>query len=51
MNIDQMLDQIRGVIGRVDRSISEREVMESLVEEADTWRARLFELEDDEGGG
>ena len=49
MNIEQMLDAIRDVIGQTIEP--ELAVMEALVAEADTWRARLGELQDEDDEG
>lgn len=48
MNIKQMIDQIREIIGGTDRDISEAEVLSALLDEAEFWRARLDEISDDD---
>ena len=49
MNIKEMVDEIRNVVGRCDRSIPEVDVMEALVNESEGWSMRLQELENAEG--
>lgn len=45
LTIDQMLDQIRGIIAKC--SGSEEEVYTALVSEAEGWEMRLQELENE----
>ena len=49
MSTQQMLDAIRDIIGQTTEP--ELAVMEALVAEADTWRARLGELQDEDDEG
>ena len=46
MTIPEMLKQIRQIIAKCDAS--EREIYEELDAEAEGWRMRLDELDDDE---
>lgn len=48
ISIEEMIDGIRDLICKTDRSIDERTVMEALVGESDSWRDRLQELEDED---
>ena len=48
MNIKEMIEAIRDVVGKSDRSIPEADVMAALVNESEMWRMRLQELEDEE---
>lgn len=50
MNINEMLDAIRTVIGKTDRNLSEADVMATLVSESEGWRMRLQELEAEDKG-
>lgn len=45
MNIDDLLDAIRDLIGQADPSIPERDLYDALVGESDGWRMRLEEIE------
>jgi hypothetical protein len=51
MNVNQMIEAIRDIIGRTDRSIPEIDVMQALVDESEGWRMRLDELVEDESDG
>jgi hypothetical protein len=48
MTTKQMLDQIRSIISKCDAS--EKETYEELVSEAEGWKERLQELEEDDDG-
>lgn len=48
ISIKEMIDGIRDLICQTDRNLTEKEVMEALVEESESWRDRLQELEDDD---
>lgn len=49
MNIKEMIDAIREVVSNTDRSIPESDVLTALVAEAEGWKMRLEEIEDEEG--
>jgi hypothetical protein len=51
MNLKQLIEAIRELVGKTDRSIPEVDVMAALVNEADGWNMRLQELEAEERGG
>lgn len=46
--IDVMLEGVRDAVGRC-RGTSEREVLEALLAEAEGWKMRLREVEQEEG--
>jgi hypothetical protein len=46
-DLDKMLNEVRGAIARYGR-LPEKEVYEALAEEAEGWRMRLEELNDEE---
>lgn len=46
MTIKQMLEEIRKIIGQC--KADEKSTMEALVDEAEGWKMRLQELEDEE---
>jgi hypothetical protein len=48
MNVEQVLQQVRDAISESDRSISEKDLYEALVAEAEGWKMRLEELEAEE---
>jgi hypothetical protein len=46
VNAKQMIEQVRAIIARCDAS--EKDAYEALLEEAEGWKMRLEELEDEE---
>lgn len=48
MNLKETLEAVRDAVGKCDRRVTEIELMRALDAEAEGWRMRLQELEDEQ---